>query len=108
MTKKEATSSSSSSTAKGDYLGDHFSDVRRGAADQRGPVGERREDADNLTMAQKVVRQQKNLEKLLLHADKDNISMLLFYIRLIIMIRIMNHILFLKFLNQASFLKGIK
>ena len=75
MTRKDAASTST----KDDYLGNHFSDVRRSAADQRGaafdPLRGGREDVDNLTMAQKVVRQQKDLEKLLIHADNDNISM---------------------------------
>lgn len=70
MTKVFGRKEKSENGASGDYLGNHFSDIRYNADKQKFVVGNDDEDLQR----RKVINQQKDLEKLLLKADREDIS----------------------------------
>lgn len=74
--------SESSSSSGGDYLNNHFSGIRYSADKQKFIAGSQRGGANGELedTQQKVFRKQKDLEKLLLKADSENISLCTCYL----------------------------
>lgn len=70
MTKVFGRKEKSENGGNSDYIGNHFSDIRYNADKQKFVVGNNDEEIQR----RKIINQQKDLEKLLLKADREDIS----------------------------------